>query len=112
MLNWIKGFIFNRHQRLLLNGETSSWQPVISGVPQGSILGPLLFILYINDSGNNLKSPIKLFADDRVVYRRIVTRSDCIELLDDIHTLYHWTQDWQLGLNISKFKSMDLTNNL
>ena len=110
VLNWIKGFISNRHQRVLLNGETSSWQPVISGVPQGSILGPLLFILYINDIGNNLKSPIKLFADDCVVYRRIVTRSHCIELQVNLHTLYRWTQDWQLGLNKSKCKSMDLTN--
>ncbi len=110
VLNWIKGFISDRQQRVFLDGEASNWEYVLSGVPQGSILGPLLFILYVNDIGTNVKSTIRLFADDCVIYNRIKERSDCMMLQNDIDTIYRWTQDWQLSLNTSKCKAMDFTN--
>ena len=58
----------NRYQRVVLNGQASSWDDVKAGVPQGSILGPLFFLTYINDLSENLKSTVKLFADDTLIF--------------------------------------------
>ena len=68
MYIYIYIYISGRYQRVLLNGQTSSWRPVLAGVPQGSILGPLLFLIYINDLPNDLKSNAKLFADDTSLF--------------------------------------------
>ena len=86
LLKWIEAFLTNRYQRVLLDGQASNWERVTSGVPQGSILGPLLFLLYVNDIGDNLKSPNKLFADDCIVYKEIKERQDCEVLQRDIQT--------------------------
>ena len=67
--NWIKGFLSNRKQQVLVNGSSSSLSDVISGVPQGSVLGPTLFLIYINDITDGLNSPMRLFADDSIIYR-------------------------------------------
>ena len=64
----LENYLSGRLQRVVLNGQTSSWKPVLAGVPQGSILGPLLFLVYINDLPNGLNSNVKLFADDTSVY--------------------------------------------
>ena len=64
VLKWIQAFLCHRHQRVVINGVSSTWLPVTSGVPQGSVLGPLLFLLYINDLADNLNSDCRLFADD------------------------------------------------
>ena len=76
VLNWLKSFLTGRRQRVILNGSSSKWTPVISGVPQGTILGPLCFLLYINDLPDRISSSIKLFADDCKVYRDIRSKSD------------------------------------
>ena len=68
LLTWISGFLANRGQRVLLDGSTSEWNEVTSGVPQGSVLGPLLFILYVNDILTHLSSLARLFADDCTIY--------------------------------------------
>ena len=70
-LNWINDFWTNRSHQVLINGSHSETQIVTSGVPQGTVLGPLLFLLYINDIENNLTSKIRLFADDSALYRKI-----------------------------------------
>ena len=67
-LKWVKGFIDNRHQSVIVNGSSSEPTPVSSGVPQGSVLGPLLFLNYINDIPTNVKSKVRLFADDTALY--------------------------------------------
>ena len=63
-LELIQSFLSHRFQRVILNGQSSTWLPVTAGVPEGSILGPLLFLIYVNDPSNNLSSTTKLFADD------------------------------------------------
>ena len=67
-LKLIKSFLSGRFQRVLLNSKTTSWSPILASVPQGSILGPLFFLIYINDLGNNLSSTVKLFADDTSIF--------------------------------------------
>ena len=70
-LLWIDSFLCSRQQRVVVNGAKSKWAPVLSGVPQGTVLGPLLFSLYINDIMDDIDSEIRLFADDCVCYRQI-----------------------------------------
>ena len=64
----ISGYVSSRFQRVVLNGQTSWWRPVLAGVPQGPILGPLLFFIYINDFPNKLKSNVKFFAEDTYLF--------------------------------------------
>ena len=70
-MDWLRCFLTTRRQRVVLNGSFSSWLPVISGVPQGSILGPLLFSVYLNDIANFVRCKIKLFADDVTLYHQL-----------------------------------------
>ena len=83
-LKWISSFLSDRKQRVTLNGAQSSWRPVISGVPQGTVLGPLLFLLYINDIVSDITSEIRLFADDCILYRAIKDPSDSAALQTDV----------------------------
>ena len=64
----LENYLSGRFQRVILNGQHSSWKPILAGVPQGSILGPLLFLIYINDLPNELKSIVKLLADDTSLF--------------------------------------------
>ena len=68
LYNLLENYLAGRHQRVTLNGQTSSWRPVLAGVPQGSILGQLIFLVYINDLPDELKSNAKLFADDTSLF--------------------------------------------
>ena len=78
LLNWFQAFLTCRRQRVVINGQTSSWLDVRSGVPQGSVLGPLLFILYINDLHHSVTdSTLKVFADDVTIYKVVTDASDC-----------------------------------
>ena len=110
LLDWFRVFLSNRHQRVLVDGYSSDWKPVTSGVPQGSILGPLLFLAYVNDIGDNLKSSVRLFADDCTIYKQVQKLSDCELLQADLDSLFHWSQTWQLNFNLSKCKVIRLTN--
>ena len=77
---WIREFLIGRTQRVRVRGELSEKVRVTSGVPQGSILGSLLLLAYVNDIGQNIKSTIRLFADDCVIYRKITKDEDMINL--------------------------------
>ena len=74
-LRWIDSFLCYRTQRAVVNGETSEWAPILSGVPQGTVLGPLLFSLYINNISTDMGSEIRLFVDDCVCYRKSETQT-------------------------------------
>ena len=88
LLQWIRNFLLDRYQRVLIDGQSSDWEPVSSGVPQGSILGHLLFIVYLNDIGEQMNSSIKLFVDDCVIYRQITNMSGREILQNDLNTVY------------------------
>ena len=93
-LKWIDSFLCFRKQRVVDNGVKSDWVPVLSGVPQGTVLGPLLFSLYINDISSDIESQIRLFADDCVCYREIKDTEDTMKLQKDIDRLGSWTRMW------------------
>ena len=78
-MKWIDAFLCFRQQRVVVNGVKSDWAPVVSGVPQGTVLGPLLFSLHINDIMSDIESEIRLFADDCVCYREIKDIEDTFE---------------------------------
>ena len=87
----------------MLNGDHSSWSTVSGGVPQGSVLGPLLFLLYVNDIPLSVDSPILLFADDAKIFRSINRcEADYLQLQRDIDILFEWSRTWLLNFNISK----------
>jgi hypothetical protein len=75
--NWIGAWLSHRFQRMVVDGHTSNSCPVLSGIPQGSVLGPCLFLIYINDMPDTLKSNVCLFADDTIVYLTISALTDC-----------------------------------
>lgn len=106
IVNWIRAFLLSRFQFVATNDSVSDMAPVESGVPQGSVLGPLLFLIYINDLPNNISSQICLFADDCVVYRRITTTSDVANLQSDLNHVHNWCVTWRMELNTKKCKYM------
>ena len=104
VLEWIRDFLKGRRQRVMLNGNSSDWMDVSSGVPQGSVLGPVLFIIYINDMPDMLRKYCKMFADDAKLYSAIETTDDQEELQDDLFDSCDWGKDWLLEYNIQKCK--------
>ena len=107
---WIRAFLMKRTQQVILDGTTSSTVPVVSGVPQGSVLGPLLFIIYINDLPEYIKHcKVRLFADDCVLYRPIFNHNDTLLVQADLHALESWSKDWLMNFNASKCHSMKLS---
>ena len=107
---WISNFIKYRKQRVAIGGEHSTWTEVMSGVPQGTVLGPLLFLTYINDLPNNIHSSIRLFADDCVLCREIKNELYSQELQKNLHSLMKWEYDWQMHFNPQKCFVMRLTH--
>ena len=105
---WIESFLTNNRQHVLLDGCASEWTPVTSEVPQGSILGPLLFIGYVNDIPQTLSST-RLFADDCAIHRKVPSQLNCQSLQEDLSRLSMWCQKWQLPLNAKKCKAMCIT---
>ena len=88
--NWIKTWLTDRTQCVLLNGKSSTPVTVTSGVPQGTVLGPLMFLLYINDSTRSISSPLWLFDDDCLLYRVIDSQNDASILQQDLDRLSEW----------------------
>ena len=105
----IHSFLCFRKQRVVVNGVKSDWAPVLSGVPQDTVLGPLLFSLYINDISSNIESEIRLFADDCVCYREIKDEEDTIKLQRDIDRLGSWARKWGMRFQPVKCNMMQLT---
>ena len=109
-LRWIRGFLTDRKQAVVVGGNRSKYSPVTSGVPQRSVLGPVLFLMYINDIGLLTNSTVKLFADDCLIYRVIKSASDVKILQEDLDQLIRWASDWQMAFNVTKCHVMRITN--
>ena len=110
-IKWISAFLKNRKQMVVIDGHSSKPLHVPSGVPQGSVLGPLLFLLYINDLGKNLESSCRLFADDTVIYREISKADDSLVLQRDLNRITDWCRTWKLELNINKCSVVNFWHN-
>ena len=108
LLNWIKAFLSDRTQTVKVNGVSSETDPVISGIPQGSVLGPILFIIFINDILDNVQSEGFLFADDTKVFRSVGSKADAEALQADIDTLEEWSNTWLLRFNPKKCHVLSL----
>ena len=108
-LGWIRVFWGNRSQSVVLDGEESDSVPVTSGVPQGSLLGPILFLIYINDLPDLITSKVHLFADDTVVYLTVESPSDGQVLQKDLDTLSGWESRWVMEFNPSKCQVVRVT---
>ena len=110
LLSWIKDFLSDRSQSVILEGKTSKSYPVLSGVPQGTVLAPLLFLLYINDIIEPIKSTIRLYADDILLYRVINSVDDHYNLQCDLTSLENWSDTWQMKFNPAKCVHLAITN--
>jgi hypothetical protein len=111
ILKWSEAFLLNRTQSVVLEGDHSHEAPVTSGVPQGSVLGPLYFLVYINDLPNSIQSQVRLFADDTAVYLTINSPLDSKILQDDLHALEKWETEWDMEFNPSKCQVLHITKN-
>lgn len=105
ILKWISNFLKDRKQKVVVNGEESDLVDVSSGIPQGSVLGPLLFVIFINDLPDNLSCSCKMFADATKLF-------DCSlnsgKLQNDLLKLFRWAEEWQLYFNAGKFKVLHI----
>ena len=108
-LKWIRSFLTDRSQRVIVDGATSESVPVVSGVPQGSVLGPILFLLFINDLPQCVKSRTRLFADDCVIYREVKSVRDCGALQNDLIQLEKWENTWGMSFHPEKCSILRIT---
>ena len=104
ILRWIETFLTDRKQRVCVEGSLSNWKDVLSGIPQGSVLGPTLFVVFINDMPDVITSLSKMFADDAKVLRLIETSVDIATLQNDLDHLTDWSIKWQMHFNVNKCK--------
>ena len=106
LVRWIQDFLTDRFQQVSVNGELSEPKKMTSGIPQGSVLGPLLFVVYINDLPDILQSQPYLFADDTKIFRIIKNNRDQQVLQEDLDRLHDWSSTWLLHFHPQKCKSM------
>jgi hypothetical protein len=109
---WILDFLTDRKQRVVLDGFMSNWRRVGRGVPQGSVLGPLLFLVFINDMPAGLNHICKLYADDSKLIAVIKTDEDRLKLQEDLDKVCDWSAKWKIGFNVAKCKVMHFKSKL
>ena len=106
IINWIEHWLTDRRQRVVVDAEVSSWKSVLSGVPQGSVLGPILFLVYTNDLEEGVTGKILTIADDTKLFRKVKEIGDKQNLQDDIDKLVKWSEKWQMLFNLGKCKCL------
>ena len=94
VINWIEKWLTHRRQGLIVDGEISNWTSVLSGVPQGSVLGPMLFLIYVNYLKDDISSKVLKFADYTKVFRKVTNDTDRQSLQDDLDNLVKWSEKW------------------
>ena len=109
ILRWVRGFLCYRSQTVAVDGEESDEVPVTSGVPQGSVLGPILFLIYINDLPDHVRSKVRLFADDTALYLTLDTPDSYNTLQKDLDNLQIWESLWDMEFNPSKCQVIQVT---
>ena len=112
VLKWIRDFLHDRKQRVVYNDLASDWTEVWSGVPQGSVLGPTLFLIYVMDIPEEIDSNVAMFADDTKIYRVVQNDKDAERLQGDLDTIIKWSETWMMRFNVSKCKHMKISRNI
>jgi hypothetical protein len=113
LLQWLTSYLSNRRQRVVINGQSSQWKETNAGVPQGSILGPLLFLIYVNDIVDDLESSPCLFADDTSLLEVISdVQTSFDKLIRDLARLADWAHQWRLTFNATKTVHMVISKRL
>ena len=110
LLSWIRDFLTDRTQQVILEGKKSNQSDVSSGVPQGTVRGPLLFLVFINDLPDYVSSEIRLFADDALLYRPIRSQDNVTSLQKDLENLQVWEDRWFMSFNPDKCEVLRITN--
>jgi len=111
LLERIKDFLHNRLMRVIVNGECSHWSQVWSGIPQGSVLGPLLFLLFVNDLQSWITTHTRMFADDTKIWTKIACKEYVDKLQKDLDNLSSWSTKWLLQFNPEKCVVMHVGHN-
>ena len=106
LLRWIREWLRNRKQRVCVQGSMSSWRDVTSGVPQGSVLDHVLFLIYINDLDSGILSNILKFADDTKVFGKATSDADRMRIQSNLDRLDKWSGDWLMAFNVEKCNVM------
>ena len=106
---WVEMFLCNRKQKVVINDAHSEWETVTSGVPQGSVLGPVLFVIFINDLPQEVISELLLYADDAKIYRTITNEADREQLQKDLHSMSIWSDIWLLSFHPDKLKKLTIS---
>ena len=107
LMDWMKDYLSEREMRTVIRNRTSKWLRVTSGVPQGSVLGPVMFGIYVNDLVEGIDSHINLFADDTKLMRRVKCKNDCEKLQEDLVKVGQWSKTWKMEFNLKKSKVME-----
>ena len=108
VLRWIENWLCERKQRVVINGKSSNWTSVTSGVPQGSVLGPILFLVYINDIDEGLTCIISKFADDTKIANTVYSNDQAKEMQANLDKLSNWAKTWQMRFNTDKCKVLHI----
>ena len=107
LLTWFESYLSNRKQRVVIEAECSDWQNIKAGAPQGSVLGPLLFFIYINDIADNILTECFLFADDSLLLEEVESPVESARKLNqDLNLISSWADRWLVIMNVDKTESM------
>ena len=107
---WIKNFLTNHSHQVIIDNKRSDSCNVISGVPQGTVLAPLLFLIYCNDLPLHVSNKVRLYTDNVILYSYIYSMDDCCKLQKDLDSLAHWSHKWQMHIDARKCEFLRLTN--
>ena len=110
LYRWIREFLKDRQQRVVICGSASDWQSVTSGIPQGSVLGPILFLIFINDLPDAINCCIKLFADDAKIYAQVNSIEQGKDLQSNNKRAEEWASTWQMFFNEKKKQTITYRN--
>ena len=107
LLRWMEDFLVDREMRVIIKDKKSPWCKVNSGVPQGSVLAPIMFAIYVNDIDEGVNSYMSLFADDAKILRKVQNEEDCSLLQRDLDKIWEWSQKWEMEFNVKKCSVME-----
>ena len=111
IVNWVEEWLRNRKQRVVIRGQCSPWAEVTSGVPQGSVLGPVLFLVYVDDLQEGLSSHMLKFADDTKIFRDVKSPQARNALQQDLNLIGQWSEAWRMSFNVHKCSVMHFGHN-